>query len=160
MTWKTFRNTDRYRLPTAIQVKGLASFKRRFNLLILHKTIAVPSQVYDSCYPFVWCVCAFYFASWLGTFRLEFSSEFNIFLWFYLLHIDIVKYEINYVNIETELKSFILCRAAYTLRYRYENKSDYLYIVLLLVFSPPKDSFTQTLEKNRKNLTIDRKYNG
>ena len=30
--------------------------------------------------PFVWCVWAFDFASWLGTFRFEFSSELTIFV--------------------------------------------------------------------------------
>ena len=28
----------------------------------------VPSTVYDSCYPFVYCVWGFDFAVWLGTF--------------------------------------------------------------------------------------------
>ena len=28
----------------------------------------VPNQEYDSCYPFVWCVWAFDFAIWQGTF--------------------------------------------------------------------------------------------
>ena len=33
----------------------------------------VPSQEYDSWYPFVWCVWAFDFAIWLETFLFEFS---------------------------------------------------------------------------------------
>ena len=46
----------------------------------LHKRMPVPSQEYDSWYPFVWCVWAFDFAIWLGIFRFEFSSKFSIFV--------------------------------------------------------------------------------
>ena len=40
----------------------------------------VPSQEYDSCYPFVWCVWALDFAIWLRTFLFGFTSEFSIFV--------------------------------------------------------------------------------
>ena len=40
----------------------------------------VPSQEYDSFYPFVWCVWTIDFAIWFGTFLFEFSSEFSIFV--------------------------------------------------------------------------------
>ena len=46
----------------------------------LHKEMPVPSQEYDSCFPFVWWVCAFDFVIWQGAFRFEFSSEFGIFV--------------------------------------------------------------------------------
>ena len=42
--------------------------------------IPAPSQDYDSCYQFVWCVRAFDITIWLGTFCLEFSSEFSFFV--------------------------------------------------------------------------------
>ena len=45
-----------------------------------NKKMSVPSQEYDSCCPFVWCVWAFDFAIWLGTFLSEFPSEFSIFV--------------------------------------------------------------------------------
>ena len=40
----------------------------------------VPSQEYDSCYPFVWCAWTFDFANWLGTFRFKLSMSFGIFV--------------------------------------------------------------------------------
>ena len=43
----------------------------------LHLKIPVPSQENDSCCPFVWCLLSFEFATCLGTFRFEFSSEKN-----------------------------------------------------------------------------------
>ena len=48
----------------------------------LHKKMPLPSQEYDiiSYYPFGWCVWAFDFDIWLGTFCFEFSSEFRIFV--------------------------------------------------------------------------------
>ena len=51
-----------------------------YNHHFLHTKMPVPSQEYGSCCPFVWCVCVFEFAIWLVTFRLEFSSEFSIFV--------------------------------------------------------------------------------
>ena len=78
---------------TFIQVRGLASYKTKFNQLFLPTKTYMPNQSYDGCYPFIWCVWAFEFAIFLCTFRLEFSSEFGIvfhftfFLWKYcLLH--------------------------------------------------------------------------
>ena len=39
----------------------------------------VPSQEYDSCYPFIW---AFDFAIWLGTFQFEIKLNFAFFGYF------------------------------------------------------------------------------
>ena len=44
----------------------------------LHLKIYVQGWEYDSYCPFVRCVCSFDYAVWLGTFRFEFSSEFNV----------------------------------------------------------------------------------
>ena len=41
---------------TFIHVRGLASYKTRFNLPIFTSEMPVPSQEYDRCYPFVLCV--------------------------------------------------------------------------------------------------------
>ena len=43
---------------TVIQVRGLASIKTKPGLVhhFLHKKMPIPSQEYDSCYPFVLCV--------------------------------------------------------------------------------------------------------
>ena len=46
----------------------------------LHLKMPVPSQEYDICCPFVWCVLSFDFAIWLKTFRFEFSYELSIFV--------------------------------------------------------------------------------
>ena len=46
----------------------------------LQLRMPVPSQKYDSCCPFVWCVLSFDFAIWLGTFRFDFFSQFSIFV--------------------------------------------------------------------------------
>ena len=62
-------------------------FRERFNAIkpgsiyhFLHLKMPVPSQEYDSCCPFVWCVLLFDFDIWLGNIRFEFSSEFSIFV--------------------------------------------------------------------------------
>ena len=66
---------------TVIQVRGLAiSYKPGLIHHFLQQKMPVSSQEYDSCYLFVWCIWAFDFAIWLGTFRFEFSSEFSILL--------------------------------------------------------------------------------
>ena len=46
----------------------------------------VPSQDYDSCYPFVWYVWAFDFAIWLGTFL--FFPRRSVLLWFYFIVLE------------------------------------------------------------------------
>ena len=45
-----------------IQVRGLLGIKPGLIHHCLHKKMSVPNQKYDSCYPFVWCFWAFYFA--------------------------------------------------------------------------------------------------
>ena len=54
-------------------------FKHQQTIVTLIQ-MPVPSQEYDSCCPFGGCVLLFNFAIWLGTFRIEFSSEFSMFV--------------------------------------------------------------------------------
>lgn len=42
----------------------------------LHKKVPVPSQECYNCCPLIWCVGAFNFTFWLGTFRLGFFKFF------------------------------------------------------------------------------------
>ena len=53
---------------------------------IHHLEMSVPSQEYDSCCPFFWCVLSIDFAIWLGTFRFLYFPWNSVFLWFYFLH--------------------------------------------------------------------------
>ena len=48
---------------------------------ILHLKIPVPSQEYNSCCPFVWCVLSFEFAIWLRN-SFEDLPRSSVFLWF------------------------------------------------------------------------------
>ena len=89
-------------------------YKTRFNPPFRHRKMTVTSQEYDSCYPFIWCVCAFDFAIWLRTFRFEFSSEFSIFvilLFFFYL----------FVKWHTLIKSWIFLYCTYICYSRYTN---------------------------------------
>ena len=62
-------------------IKGKVTFLCMFHHF-LHKKMPVPNLEYDSCYLFVWCVRAFDFVIWLGTFRFDFPWS-SVFLWFY-----------------------------------------------------------------------------
>ena len=60
---------------TFIQMRGLASYKSRFDPPFSRK-LHIPIHEYDSCYPFVWCTCLSF---WFCHLITDFS--FWIFLW-------------------------------------------------------------------------------
>ena len=73
---------------TVIQVSWFSAIKPGS----IHHFLHLKMPVYDSCCPFVWCVLSFDFASWLGTFRFEFFSEFSIFV---ILLFETIAHKIN-----------------------------------------------------------------
>ena len=104
-----------FNCPIKINVSSLASYKTRLNPPFSKHENVWPSQEYDSCYPFVWYVCAFNIVIWLGTFRSEFSSEFSFFCEFtFLEYIQCYILIADFQNCQTIFPLIVFCRCHLT----------------------------------------------
>ena len=73
---------------TVIQVRGLASYKTRFNPpFSTFENACTKSGIWQFLSIRFWCVLLFDFAMWLWTFRIYFPLS-SVFLWFYFLSFE------------------------------------------------------------------------
>ena len=120
----------------------------------LHKKMPVPSQEYDSCCPFVWCVCAFDFAIWLGTFRVEYFSEFSIFVFHFCLSMseltNICSYSETWINLFEWIHCLLLSKLSSN---TCSNTETYSLKMLVLCIKLIKSSCQKCLYQFR-NMTV------